>query len=247
LAGFAVILGLLSLVNGDIIQGSVQLNAGVFDKIVEKHKAVLVKFDETYPYGEKQDIYKKVVEGCLGQKDLLMAEVQVSDYGEKENMDLAQRFDVPTDKDNYPIYLLFQQGKSNPTRYYGDTKSADEIKKFIMQESGLWIGLPACLQNFDDIVKKFFGASADDRAKLIAEAEAEAEKVTKEEDKPSADMYVKTMKKVVEKGDIFVGTETERLEKLMSGKLSDNKKEQISNRLNILSTFSLSQKFRDEL
>lgn len=49
-----------------------------FLQIIEKHKAVLVKFDETYPYGDKQDTFKKVAEGCIAQNDLLVAEVQVA-------------------------------------------------------------------------------------------------------------------------------------------------------------------------
>ena len=56
------------------------------------------------------------------------------------------------------------------------------------------------------------------------------------------------MQKIIEKGDGFVETELERLEKLRSGKLSDKKKEQIGGRLNILSTFIVSKlHVKDEL
>lgn len=223
------------------------LNSGVFDKIIDKHKAVLVKFDETYPYGDKQEIFKKVAEATIAQKDLLVAEVQIADYGEKENADLAERFNVPTKKEDLPVYLLFRQGQDRPVKYTGDTVNADDIKKFIMRESGLWLGLPSCLEQFDVLVKQFFKASADERQNLIGQAEKEAEAITNEKDKASADMYVKTMKKVVEKGNNFVNTEIERLEKLRDGKLSDKKKEQIAGRLNILATFILSKDLKDEL
>lgn len=49
-----------------------------FLQIVDKYKAVLIKFDETYPYGDKQDTFKAVVETTLSQSDLLCAEVQVA-------------------------------------------------------------------------------------------------------------------------------------------------------------------------
>ena len=60
---------------------SVPLNSlwsSLLFQIVPKFKAVLIKFDETYPYGEKQDQFKKVVQQTLSQKELLMAEVHVA-------------------------------------------------------------------------------------------------------------------------------------------------------------------------
>ena len=59
------------------------------------------------------------------------------DYGDKDNMDLAERFSISTKKDDYPAYLLFLQGQDEPIRYKGDAKNADDIKKFLMKESGL--------------------------------------------------------------------------------------------------------------
>ena len=47
-------------------------------QILSKHKAVLVKFDETYPYGEKQDVFKEVAKDTMSQSDVLVADVQVA-------------------------------------------------------------------------------------------------------------------------------------------------------------------------
>lgn len=54
------------------------------------------------------------------------------------------------------------------------------------------------------------------------------------------------MEKILEKGDEFISSETQRLNKLLTGKLSDEKKAQISNRLNILLTFQQHNKLVKE-
>ena len=95
-------------------------------------------------------------------------------------------------------------------------------------------------------MKDFVKASGDEKSKLLKTAEDEAAKLTTESQKSSADMYVKTMRKIIEKGTDFVESEVKRVEKLKSGKLSDKKKEQLNDRLNILTSFSLGIK-KDEL
>lgn len=232
--------------DGEIVKGSVQLNSGIFDKIIEKHRVVLVKFDETYPYGEKQDQFKKVAEASLSQPDLLVAEVQIADYGDKDNADLAERFSAK--KDDFPVYRLFIQGKPDSVVFTGDGKAkdtADNVKKFIMQESGLWLGLPACLEQFDTLVSEFLKAKKESRAALVEKAENAVKSLTKAADKESADIYIKTMKRILEKGDDFIKKEIARVEKLKDGKVSDKKKEQLGSRLNILSSFEM--RLKDEL
>lgn len=112
--------------------------------------------------------------------------------------------------------------------------------------SGLWIGLPGCLEKFDSLVKEFYAAVENDQTGIVAEAEAALVDLSGPS-KLSAEMYIKTLKKVIEVGDRFVDTEIARVEKLRDGKISDNKKEQLNNRLNILNSFQLCQRRRDEL
>jgi len=53
----------------------------------------IIKFDVSYPYGEKHEEFVKLGSAYQSVEDLLVAEVPVKDYGEKDNEDLAIRFD----------------------------------------------------------------------------------------------------------------------------------------------------------
>lgn len=57
-----------------------------------------------------------------------------TDYGEKENADIAEKYGVK--KDDFPVYKLFVEGKDEPVTYQGNTKSSDDIVKFLIRESG---------------------------------------------------------------------------------------------------------------
>lgn len=46
-------------------------------QVLSKFTAVLVKFDKSYPYGDKHDEFKKVAEASITQPNLLVAEVNI--------------------------------------------------------------------------------------------------------------------------------------------------------------------------
>ena len=61
-----------------------------------------------------------------------------TEYGEKENDDLRERFDIS--KDDFPVYKLFKQNDASPVDFKGEV-NADELAKFVKTNSRLWIGV----------------------------------------------------------------------------------------------------------
>ena len=53
-----------------------------------------MKFDETYPYGEKQDVFKEVAKDTMSQSDVLVADVQVAGSYQWSRSFICCKFDV---------------------------------------------------------------------------------------------------------------------------------------------------------
>lgn len=113
-----------------------------FLQVVSKFKASIVKFDVAYPYGEKQEEFGKVSQSAYNVNDLLIAEVGVKDYGDKDNMDLAEKYNV--NKDDFPVVKLFVQGKNEPITFNDEFK-LENIQKFIRKNSGVSGNLLFCV------------------------------------------------------------------------------------------------------
>ncbi|GFY38666.1 endoplasmic reticulum resident protein 29 [Trichonephila inaurata madagascariensis] len=204
-------------------------------EMISKFKATLVKFDITYPYGEKEDEYGKVAEAARFSPDLLISEVGIQDYGEQENSDIAERFGVS--KDDFPVIKLFVEGESEPIAYSGDIK-ADDIKNFIKKHSNVRLVLNKCLPKLDELAEKFMAASKyDERQAILSEANQIASGITSTEEIKYTDVYIKMMQKVLERGDGFIASEKERVKNIKDGKITAAKKEEMQGRLNILQSF----------
>jgi len=114
--------------------------------------------------------------------------------------------------------------------------------------AGLWLGLPACIEEFDELVKQFFQLSGDDRNQIIEKAEKMKDAITDDAvKKDRATIYIKAMQKVIENGDGYIDTEIARVEKLSEGKVSEKKKAQLKERASILTSFQLRMTKKDEL
>ena len=81
-------------------------------------------------------------------------------------------------------------------------------------------------------MKDFYKAGADEtkRARILEQARDAAAKRSEDKEKERADIYVKYIEKIVEKGDAFIDGELLRVEKLSASKVSDKKKEQLRDR-----------------
>jgi len=213
-------------------RGILKLDNTTFDRIIDGSRSVFVRFDKEYSYGEDHDAWKEYAR-TVGESaaELLSCDVGVSEYGDKDNADVAERFSVKTD--DFPTFLLFTKGTKSsgtPLKYSGAKKSAD-LLRFVQEKAGAWIGLPGQIKELDELAKEI--GSAADKAALITKAETIAAG-SKEE---TAKYYVKVMAKLSADAE-FITKESTRLKRMMDdGSVKANKKEQFGRRLNVLSSF----------
>jgi endoplasmic reticulum protein 29 len=228
-------------------KGCTPLDTLTFDKMLKHFRVSLVKFDVAYPYGEKHDEFAKIAVDGAEVDDLMVAEVGIKDYGEKDNEELGKRFGAS--KDNYPVVMLFVRDektkKINEFRFPAseDFKAAN-LKNWMRQKSDIYLPLPGCLEEFDRLADRLMSAtSPGEKGKVMAEAEkALIDLSTDEADKAKkAEIYVKIMRKVSSEGESFATAEIERIKKVLEGKLSSTKKQQMEQRINVLKSFTSQQ------
>lgn len=238
-------------------QGAIKLDNMTFDKVVSlPGHSLLVKFDKSYAYGEKEDAFKELCKLAYPVKDFLVAEVPVQEYGDKENDDLRERFEVKAD--DFPVYFFFKGSADAKTRFEGfPDPSAKKPSNWDADEDGPWeppmkgeptaenlaqwlriqgIKMPSVgtIAELDEVVEQFMkgGASDSDLSK--------AEKLAAEDHKndAKAPIYVRIMKKIKEKGTDYIATEKLRVQKLLGGKLTPEKKTEMSDKMKILNVFA---------
>lgn len=129
---------------------------------------------------------------------------------------------------------------------FDDEFKVDNLKSFVRQRAGIYLPLPGCVEELDLLADKLMSTTdAGTKGKIIVEAEKTRDKLTEEKSK-KADIYIKVMHKIVGEGEAFIDKEMERVKKVMEGKISDAKKKQLEERINILKSFAR-QKSKDEL
>jgi endoplasmic reticulum protein 29 len=224
---------LASSVHAYTERGLLKLDNTTFDRIIDGSRSVFVRFDKEYAYGDDHDNWKDYAK-TVGQSsaDLLSCDVGVSEYGDKDNADLAERYSIKSE--DFPQYRLWTKGSASrdqPIKFDGAKKTADFLR-FVQEKAGAWIGLPGQVKELDVLAKELVGGA--DAAECIAKAE----KVAAESDAETAKFYIKAMQKSSKDAE-FIAKETARLTKMMDdGSVKPDKKEQFGRRLNVLSSFS---------
>jgi len=101
-------------------------------------------------------------------------------------------------------------------------------------ESGRLDDQAGRVKSLDDVADKFLEAS--DKAALVKEAEHIVADLP-EQERSTADFYVKYMKAIEKKGASVVESESDRLNKMLNGNLTPAKSDEFVIRKNILSQF----------
>jgi len=234
-------------------KGCTPLDELNFDKIIKRFDATLVKFDTAYAYGDKHEEFGKVAKDLAEIDSVLTAEVGIKDYGDKDNSALGEKYGVV--KADYPVLFVFTKNKDTGEMEHhrftdNDDFKADTIKTFIRQKAGIYLPLPGCIEEFDNLATRLLTAeNAGEKGKVMAEAEKTFLAIPAESsNKGKGDIYIKIMRKIVKEGNQFAETEMKRVKKVLKeGKIADNKKDAMEKRINVLRSFIQHDAVKDEL
>lgn len=222
-------------------KGCVELDEQTFDKIVKRFKYTLVKFDVAFPYGDKHEAFIKFAADANEIDDLLFALVSIKDYGEKENMALAKRFNIP---EIYPAITLFKNTTVTTFDRFpnDDQTTVENLRKFVNSYTDLFISLPGCLKEVDKLAVKFGlkGNSKQTLNSIVSEVSKLKYLYNTEKAQFSYNIYLTLMKKMLDvKQSVsqFIDTEKSRVQKLLTGTMSDSKKKDLNIKLNIMESF----------
>lgn len=84
-------------------------------------------------------------------------------------IDLAVRYNIKPE--TFPAILLFLQGKTEAIPFLVDKDSdftANNIKRFIKTKSGVYLGLPGCVEQLDRLAQQFKSSGEKERKVTIA-------------------------------------------------------------------------------
>lgn len=99
------------------------------------------------------------------------------------------------------------------------------------------------MEEFDKIAIEFSKeTSTEKRKQLLRKMEDLWDKINGKSNQKSAEIYVKTMRKILDKGNDFTENELKRIHNILKGKLSKEKTIEMQHRVNILQSFKVNIK-----
>jgi protein disulfide-isomerase-like protein len=207
-----------------------------FDQIVlDSSKDVLVEFYAPWCGHCKSlaPIYDKLAAVYKPDAHVVIAKVDADKHKE-----LATKYGVS----GYPTLIFFPKGDKSGVKY----ESGRDLKDFVSYlnektgtqrtEEGRLSDKAGRVESLDALAKEFIAAAVGDHSGLVTKAEA-ALAAVEETLKKDAAYYVKVMKTVAEKGKEFIASETQRIARMLTSALKEDKLDEFTKRKNILSAF----------
>lgn len=236
-----VFIGLFTGLYGE----SLVLTKDNFDQhVLDPTKNVLVEFYAPWCGHCKSlaPVYEKVADTFKTESKCIVAKVDAD--SEKE---LGSRFGIS----GFPTLKFFSKTNKDGEDYSGG-RSEEAFINFLNEKCGtnrvVGGGIDeraGRIDAFDESAKKFM-TSPDEREALLADATQTAEGESDPDYKKSGQYYAKVMKKIIEKGDGYVATEIARLDRMLEGHMTGDKRDNMFKRKNILDVFNGATK-KDEL
>jgi len=208
-----------------------------FDGIVkDSNKNVLVEFYAPWCGHCKKLVpdYEKLAGIFQSESDVVIAKLDATEEKKK-----AEEFKVT----GYPTLKWFPKDNKDGESYDGGRTLADFVE-FINEKTGSqrtkdggFLPTAGRISELDELVTKFKTAAAAEKKIILAEAEKLIANV-KGRAKEFAKFYSINFKRIIEKGEDFIGQEVARLQRLIdSGNVKPDKFSEFSQRLNILNHF----------
>ncbi|GFR39801.1 hypothetical protein Agub_g288 [Astrephomene gubernaculifera] len=238
---FAALLGAVAFVRASddptvSLPGVLDLTPETFDKHVNGGKHAIVEFYAPWCGHCKRMTpeFKKLGE-LVAADPKLKNRVVVAKVNADAHRSLGDKFEVR----GFPTIKYFPAGKAankDSAQDYQQARTATAFLEFLKAKLEADKGF-ARVETLDPLAKKF--VTAEDKAAVIAEAKAEAEKLEAGDAKVNGALYVKFMEKAAEKGVEYLSKEKARLEKMLGGgSVAAAKVDEMSRKTSVLGAFT---------
>lgn len=130
--------------------------------------------------------------------------------------------------------------------FLGQEITVENLKEFVRRHTDIYIGLDGCLETYDKIAKKFITKTIDDDgtttapASLIFLVKGLIENESNKQEQSTAQIYLMIMQRIQAKGIDFVANENRRINQLLLEKITETKRQELRQRINILRAFEFS-------